>query len=452
MRIDKILLRQVGPFVDAAIELPPGKDPGLADVYLLTGPNGSGKSTALYAVAGILSCGQPNLGKEISAPRFRSAEAIAAINCDNLHLISAWNKVRGERRVKIMDPFSDDSAPLFARSPKLGFFKNSVDHPKVNYWQNASQFTLDAPRDAFPRFDWAAFAYAGMRQVSDVRLTAIQEPTYSPFENSLSFINTANTQRLAEWVANQDFKRLKAREAGKSERAVQLANSVAQIEAIVAEIVGESFAFDTNDEDNNVRARINGSVVDLGLLPDGLKSIVSWVADLLMRLDRIPWVDDTPPLERNFLLLLDEVDIHLHPAWQRKVLPIVQKMFPNAQIIASTHSPFVVASADDAHIISLKLERGVASVEEVAPSNIGVSYSAVLRSIFGIDSEFDIETEDAFRRFREEINVLLRGEAADRSKVDELADWLAHRSEEVKELVAIELRQLDRQLKTEAAR
>ena len=114
----------------------------------------------------------------------------------------------------------------------------------------------------------------------------------------------------------------------------------------------------------------------MGLLPDGLKSIVSRIADLLMRLDRIPWVDDTPPMKRPFLLL-DEVDIHLHPSWQRKVLPIVQRMFPNAQIIASTHSPFVVASADDARIIALKVENGVASVESESDSQIGVSYSAV---------------------------------------------------------------------------
>lgn len=340
----------------------------------------------------------------------------------------------------------------FIEMRHLGYFANSREHPEGDYWQKAHKFRLDAPADSLPRFSWAAFAYAGMRDVSDVHLTSIQEPTYSPFEHSLSFINTANTQRLAEWVANQDFKRLKAKEAGKMERAEQLAKSIRDIERIVTEIIGENFAFDTNDDDSNVRIRLNGSVVELGLLPDGLKSIVSWVADLLMRLDRIPWVDDTPALERSFLLLLDEVDIHLHPTWQRKVLPIVQRMFPNAQIIASTHSPFVVASAEDAHIVTLKLEHGVSSVEQIAPSQAGVSYSAVLRSIFGIDSEFDIETEQGFQQFHEAKRALLSGEATGRAVFDRIAEQLAQRSEEVKELVAIELRQLERQLKTTAAK
>jgi hypothetical protein len=48
--------------------------------------------------------------------------------------------------------------------------------------------------------------------------------------------------------------------------------------------------------------QVDGTVLDFGMLPDGLKSIVSWVSDLLMRLDETPWVNDTPVLERSFLL------------------------------------------------------------------------------------------------------------------------------------------------------
>ncbi|MBK7937436.1 MAG: ATP-binding protein [Lewinellaceae bacterium] len=51
------------------------------------------------------------------------------------------------------------------------------------------------------------------------------------------------------------------------------------------------------------------------------------------------WENDTPVFERNFILFLDEIEVHLHPAWQRKILPAVQKLFPNAQIFISTHSP-----------------------------------------------------------------------------------------------------------------
>jgi len=250
-----------------------------------------------------------------------------------------------------------------------------------------------------------------------------------------------------KWIVIQQFKQFKAQKAGRTVRAEQLGQMVQETERLIGRIIGDDdFRFITSDEDNEVRARWNGRTIGLDLLPDGLKSIASWITDLSMRLDRIPWIDDLPVLQRSFLLLLDEVDIHLHPTWQRKVLPFVQQMFPNAQIIATTHSPFVVASVTDAHIVTFALKDGVSTVGHVAPSQIGVSYSAVLRSIFGIDSEFDMATEGDFRKLHEAKARLLSGEPGARAEVDRVAAELANRSEEVKELVALELAQLKRQL------
>jgi len=311
---------------------------------------------------------------------------------------------------------------------------------------------MDDPLEFRPVFAWAAFAYAGLRSVADVEITAIQEPRRSPFEKSLSFLQTADTNQLANWIASQNFRRLKAKEAGHAERAEYLARSVRDIETVIGRIVDDpDFGFVITDEDDNVRVRWKGTVIRLGLLPDGLKSIVSWVADLLMRLDRIPWQDNTPVLQRRFLLLLDEVDIHLHPAWQRKVLPLAQQIFPNAQIIASTHSPFVVASVDDARIITLGFQGQSSVVTNVASPQIGVSYTAILRSIFGIDSEFDIGTERNLNDFHDAKRRLLTGDAAARAEVDRLADLLSRRSEELREVVALEPGQLQRQLSRRVA-
>lgn len=189
----------------------------------------------------------------------------------------------------------------------------------------------------------------------------------------------------------------------------------------------------------------------MDVLPDGIKSIVSWVADLLMRLDRIPWIDDTPTMQRSFLLLLDEIDIHLHPAWQRQVIPVVQKLFPKAQIVASTHSPFVVGSADDAHVITFAAKDGRSVVESNKPSQVGVSYSAVLRDIFGITSEFDVETERMLAEFHAAKTSLLEGKTTDRSTVVELAHKLAARSEELSSMLGFELRQIERHQKKQSA-
>jgi energy-coupling factor transporter ATP-binding protein EcfA2 len=77
MRIEKVLLRDVGPFEDVTIELPTGTNPAMADVYLLTGPNGTGKSTLLYALAlilggghGIVGAGVTEIGREAADDRY----------------------------------------------------------------------------------------------------------------------------------------------------------------------------------------------------------------------------------------------------------------------------------------------------------------------------------------------------------------------------------------------
>lgn len=360
MHIEKLLLRDVGPFDDVTIEFPKGTDPQLADVYLLTGPNGTGKSTILYALASLIAghtselmdLDNVELGHELLAARIRSRAALAALMTDDRQVFAATlpgNPPPVNDLQAGFDGLQDLGSTLVGA--RAGSLVHWHAHGSLRYADEAAAFRPEDPSELRPTFRWAAFAYAGVRSVTDVEITAVQEPKRSPFEHSLSFVKTADTSQLANWIASQNFRRLKAKEAGHMERAEQLAHSVRDIETVIAEIVEDpGFGFVLTDEDDNVRVRWKGTVVRLGLLPDGLKSIVSWVADLLMRLDRIPWQDNTPVLQRRFLLLLDEVDIHLHPAWQRKVLPLAQRIFPNAQIIASTHSPFVVASVHDAQI------------------------------------------------------------------------------------------------------
>jgi predicted ATP-binding protein involved in virulence len=163
-----------------------------------------------------------------------------------------------------------------------------------------------------------------------------------------------------------------------------------------------------------------------------------------MRLDRIPWIDDCNILERGFILFLDEIDIHLHPVWQRKILPVVQKLFPNAQIFVSTHSPFVVASVSDAYVYKFRLENGFSRLETVEESKAGSSYSLVLDEIFTIDELFDVETESEFDRFYQLEDQIMNGSEEKIPIFLEVARKLMEKGIESREIVGIELRQMSR--------
>jgi ABC-type multidrug transport system ATPase subunit len=167
-------------------------------------------------------------------------------------------------------------------------------------------------------------------------------------------------------------------------------------------------------------------------------------ADLRGRLHRIQWAGATPVLDRPFLLLLDEIDVHLHPAWQRKILPAVQKLFPAAQIIVSTHSPFVVASIEDAWVYPLAMRGGRVVLDPPVPSQAGTSFAAVLKGVFGIEEEFDVDTERLFAEFYRLRDAIFTGDRARRPELAALAIKLEERGLEVRDIVQAELRQLDR--------
>jgi len=194
-----------------------------------------------------------------------------------------------------------------------------------------------------------------------------------------------------------------------STKAEKYRTAIQHIERVVTEIIGFKIEFILETEHIfNVVLNIEGQQLNLDVLPDGLKSILSWIADLFMRMDRMPMVDDNSFLERHFVLFLDEIDRNDHPAWQRQILPVIQKLFSNAQIFVSTHSPFVVGSVSDAYVYKFKLEKGVSHLNSVAESKAGSSVLLVLDEVFDVDELFDIETEaqlNQFYQLRDEIKA-----------------------------------------------
>jgi predicted ATP-binding protein involved in virulence len=88
-------------------------------------------------------------------------------------------------------------------------------------------------------------------------------------------------------------------------------------------------------------------------LSDGEKSLLAMVADLAKRLSANN-PNSTNPLEETGIVLIDEVELHLHPAWQRKIIPQLTKTFPNCQFIITTHSPQILSHVQPESIYLLK--------------------------------------------------------------------------------------------------
>ena len=168
-------------------------------------------------------------------------------------------------------------------------------------------------------------------------------------------------------------------------------------------------------------------------LPDGVRSTLGWLADFMMRL-QVHGIN-----QDEGILMIDEIDVHLHPKWQRRILPALQKALPKVQIVVTTHSPFVISSCPGGrvHVLDLNEETGEATARPPIDAPIGQSIAATINGIFGVDSVYDIDTEEKleqWRTFRNRIrkNPLSLEEAA---RMDALAATLASRSEELRLIV-----------------
>lgn len=94
----------------------------------------------------------------------------------------------------------------------------------------------------------------------------------------------------------------------------------------------------------------------------GYKTLIAWMVDFAKGLlDRYPNSPD--PLAEPAVCLVDEIDLHLHPKFQRTIIKFLTETFPNTQFIVTAHSPLIVQSAEDANIIVLKREGNQTVVE-----------------------------------------------------------------------------------------
>lgn len=168
------------------------------------------------------------------------------------------------------------------------------------------------------------------------------------------------------------------------------------------------------------RVDSDGSCHELRIeqLSEGYKIVIAMVADLAARMaEANPEMEN--PLEATGIVLIDEVDLHLHPQWQRSILRQLTEVFPNVQFIVSTHSPvIVVGAADIAQIVNLNTEEQ----EQVDVSTLNIG-NILLGELFGLSS---LHSPKWDKMIQERDSILEKDslDDDDRTRLEELDDKL----------------------------
>ncbi len=139
----------------------------------------------------------------------------------------------------------------------------------------------------------------------------------------------------------------------------------------------------------------NKEAIQLNQLSDGEKMMVLLVSDIARRLTIAALNQQTEEIiNGKGIVLIDEIEMHLHPSWQRKIIPALTKTFPNLQFVITTHSPQVLSNVQkkSVHVIEdFKLV-------PLVPPTFGKDSNSILWEIFGVKKQPE-HAEALFEKF-----------------------------------------------------
>jgi len=392
MEIQRAILNNIGLFENLEISLAPTKQ-NPSNITVFVGNNGTGKTSVLQALATSLSWFTARLrtekgsGNPILENAILNTATSAAIEIDindslgitanlNKHEISKhfqWTvaKTRKGRKARY-NSHLNDCTKLASR------YRNALSHNE--------QTSL--PLIAF---------YPTERVVLDIPLKIRTKHTFlqlDGYDNSLS--QGIDFRRFFEWFREREDSE---NESGISEDVLNRLSSLAETNQDVWQLLNELNASAKDRQLTAVRTAIrqfmpymdnlrvrrkprlhmaidkNGETLNVAQLSQGEKSLMALVGDIARRLAMLnPALED--PLAGEGIVLIDEVDLHLHPSWQRSLCNRLIETFPNCQFVLTTHSPLVIS--DYKHVLVYTLNNGEL---EKPPSQYGQDANTVLLDV-----------------------------------------------------------------------
>jgi predicted ATPase len=221
------------------------------------------------------------------------------------------------------------------------------------------------------------------------------------------------------------------------------------IERIISELAGSGsdapfFKFDhieltsgTGDYKFYVRSEDNDQVFLLQQVSQGTFSVLAMVLMIYRFLSELR-KDSKDVFKEKAIVIIDEVDAHLHPSWEQKITGILRREFPNVQFIITAHSPLVVAGCFDGEVAVMRHEKSKGFTLEQPPGDfIGASTEELFQKVFEVEDKDDNYLEYAGKiddepRYRSELDSLKKikddGKLSETAgkRMDELYEILNH--------------------------
>lgn len=341
MRLLRLNLKNVGPFEDATLEFG-GEDPDAKPgVTFLTGINGSGKSVVLDAIrywfGGLYGRVERDLARTGHEADFRITPALKADGRTHTTVVASRTHLRDTHAYN----GSEGGHPVWSRP-----------------------ITAVAADASGTKSAWVVDYWCPAMAAGEPAIQSFASPSHhNALQDSLSGVvqRAKVTELLCYFDYLRDSRIEDERAIGESLHAVT--------ERIVEESLLEGRYVGVRRTNLTPFVEQVGHTVPLANISSGNAYMIQRMVGLLGRMHSLQLLAGLAPADIcNIpgLLLIDEAEAHLHPRWQKTFLPSVQKIFPNLQLVVTTHSPFILASVRDAQVYVCRYDdaRRVCAVSE----------------------------------------------------------------------------------------
>lgn len=360
---------------------------------IITGKNGSGKTSVLEAVANTISV--------ISSGEFNSPNS-------------------AKENIKYMENGLEklDLNTEAGKSKKIEV-EQSIAYFKAQLDRLYKGITLLFPSIADVNSSYSAgdFVVAYYMAQRDYKVPNEKSIENIELKNTYDINEKPNAQFIKYLVALKSKEALAARK-GEMEKANQITNWFNHFENLLKQIFDDkdlkldfdidTFAFTILQTGHNP--------FDFNTMSSGYSAILEIVVDLMMRME------NKQVYNVQGVVLIDEIETHLHLELQKNIMPFLKATFPNIQFIVTTHSPFIVTSDPNAVVYDLENKNRIENMNNY-------SYEGAVEGYFGIDKLSQTLRAD-FNRYKELVNIDNRTDIENdeilnlEKKLDEIPDFL----------------------------